>query len=963
MMASTLSLKALWLLPTLFVLMTLAISAKAETVVLQQGRDGYTGCRTQTLAPEGKPAQGVLPLRGSKHRFVLDFTLPDSLPDKPLARARLAVFLPDAKNPNKFTELFCHAVTTAGPELQADRTTNYNNGRRPGAVDSVELFGPPGPGWFEYPEIQQDIPEGGQWIEFNITPLVENWLNKPASNRGVLVEPTDSPDKRFPSTWEIDIPSEASADADHRPKLILEYPPIDDVKVGMTNPMDRICDLSTRYTYRGDYGRTHAIQLARNETEGFQVVLYPMTGDLRNVRFTASDLTGPDDASLPADRIAFYREDSYKLRKNWKTRDRFFAGKIYEVVDPLIPYQPTDFPRHRHTAVYVTVTTPEDLPAGEYRGTITMTADNLPEPVEVDLTTTVWDYTIPHLWNFHTMGQFIRGNCAKFHGNKWDNALLRAYYDFLLKHRFSPTEQYRQTLSPTHFMDHCLDAGMNTIYLYSVHGKRDKPGKALMDKIQPDYESIRDRKLLDHSLVYIGDETAEWDTMRSYADHVHAYLPGAKVMIGGSFPREELMGYIDIYDPQIGGKSKVYSLKEENAGLIAESQKRGEEFYWYVAAGPAYPYPNVQVEYPFVDSRVLFWMTWKYGVTGFEYYCYNIWNHNYSEDPADRYPNSPWKADGWEKGWPSNGDGMLFYPGPITSMRLESIRDGIEDWESLQVLRDCVEATKNRKPAEVPHALIARAETLLAVREEIVKGFQNFTRDPQRLLAERRELGEMISEFMKVVPKTQKWDPGAMTYAKAVEVRKARDHALRRAMLRERHIKACEALDVQPHSEEQWRELWPKRTLFAQDFEADGDWDGKVVSDHRTPGSKRAIEALGAEKYYAKRIRVGIYYDHARAATDTWVSFRYHLNEDKPLTVFVFNLSKGDNWRYTIENPTVGRWTETTLNVSRDFKPNRGGDETFEAGDALDDVFFFVGKPGEEDIELLVDDVKLIGRD
>ena len=516
-------------------------------------------------------------------------------------------------------------------------------------------------------------------------------------------------------------------------------------------------------------------------------------------------------------------------------------------------------------------------------------------------------------------------------------------------------------------MEHCLRRGMNTVYLYSVHGERDQPTEALMERIKGDYEKAGKLGALDYALVYIGDETNKWDKMRMYSNLVHAHLPGALVMIGGSFPRPELMGYIDIYDPQISGGSKTYSLQEASAGLIAEAQKRGEEFYWYVAAGPAYPFPNVQVEYPVSDCRTLFWLTWKHGVTGFEYYCYNIWHdRNFSRDASRRFPNVKWQADGWERGWPTNGDGMLFYPGPITSMRFETIRDGIEDWESLQLLRDCVEAVRNRKHPDKYRAPIAEAEKILAVRDEIAKGFQEITRDPELLLSERERLGELLARFVPAVENTEKWDKGAMRLRRAAEVRVARQTAARRRMLRERHLKACEALKVQPLSEAQWRGLWPRRVLFSQDFEkppGEYDWEGQVVTDNVPAGSRRALAALAAKKHFARRIRVGIYWDNARAATTTWVKFKYFISRKVPLVVFVFDMAQGDNWQYTIGEPVVGKWTEAVLNVTEEFRKKGGGPAKVRAGDGLDDVFFHAGKPGDKDLRLLVDDVQLIGLD
>jgi hypothetical protein len=1046
----------------LLVLVTIVVTAigikmtSADTVILQQEANGYTGCTTETLwgnVVVEVDDQRYLYLRGARNHCWIRFEIPDNLACKPLARAQLCLFLPEARNPNIFTEIFCHEVTAGGRLFIINKQTDYDNGRRAGAVDSVELFAPPGPNWKHFLYLPLGVPEGGRWIEFNITPLVEKWLKDPTTNHGVMLIPTDCPDERFPSTWEIDIPS-ASFDGnlEHRPKLILEFAPLQqEYLVGMTNSLRRICDRSTRYGYRGDYRSEYKMSMAKNEFEGFQVVIYPLRGvarrndeakpskELKNVYFTWTDLTNDAGDKIPASDIEYFIEDWYQLRRNWKTRDVFFGGKLYETVDPLIPVgrqegkseegkmarwqdgfsnsecgmrnselkNSSSIPkcpelakehrnpnsvaplppclltikRHTHTPFFFRVRTRPETRAGTYHGIITVHADDT-NPVQLSLEVKVWPYAIPEKWNFHTMGQLVWENLRRFHGEDFNDELVQKYYDFLLEHRFSPTEQYIGHLSPRTKLDECLKRGMNTIYLSgNFTGSLTE-----LAQLKEGYETIKKLGALDYALIYIGDETDNWDEMRRRANLVHAHLPGVMVMIGGSLPNEELLDYIDIYDPLIGGQSKIYSLQEQYIHLINQAQQRGEEFYWYVACGPSYPYPNVQVEYPLIAARVLFWMTWKYGVTGFEYYCYNIWEQNYSSDPAKRYPYVKWNADGWSRGWPTNGDGMLFYPGPITSLRFEAIRDGIEDWESHLVLRDYVEAVKKRKDASKYSELIDKAERLLKVftsfnpppakrggedgfalrDEEIVTDFTHYTMDPERLSSEREAIGDLIAQFVEIVSRTDKWDAGAYTYEKAVEVRIARQTALRRKMLHARHLKASWVLRVKPISQEDWDALWPKRVLFSQNFEGVGDWDGQIVTDNVTVPislSGRALAGHIENQYFARFIRVGIRYDHARAATTTWIKFEYYLNKEVPLEVMLFDLTQNDNYAGRIANPAVGKWTEVMMKVTDEFQRKDGSSASMDAGDAIDDIFFGAGSPGDQDLQLIVWNVVLLGLD
>lgn len=773
----------------------LALSGVAlgETVTLQQGLNNYTGCSTRTMEgtrPLDAHDDGYFHLRGSRYNLHIKF---DGLPQLTPVRARLMLFLPSARNANRFTEIFCHAAITGGRELSYDEVTDYDNGRPRGAVDSVELFAPGHEGWPNFPFLPLGVPDGGRWIEFNITPLFENWLSGDEKNNGVMLLPADPPDRLVPSAWEIDVPAATHPNTELRPKLFLEYgTDLPDALIGATSSLERISDRSTRFGYRGKYGDSYRMSMAAGETEGFQVVVYPMRRNWTGVRLQPSDLMGANGEKIPAANIQYFIEDTFQLRRNRMT-SQMFGGKLYEMPDPLLPAKPVTLRRQVHTPFYVSVVTRPETPAGTYHGRLSIVADGV-APRDIALEVKVWPYAIPARWNFHTMGQLVWDTVERFYGSGVSNEIFDAYYEFLLAHRVTPTEEYRPALSPRMRLAELLRRGINTVYLNGNFTGSDQD----MHQIRRDYETVKSLKALDYTLVYIGDETDKWDDMRRRADLIHANFPGVLVMIGGSLPRPELLGYIDVYDPHISGGSKVYSLEQDQTHVIAESQARGEEFYWYTAAGPSYPYPNVQMENPLIASRILFWLTWKYGVTGYEYYCYNLWGRNYSKDPAARYPAVPWKADGWSEGWPTNNDGVLFYPGPISSLRFEAIRDGIEDWESHMVLRDAVAALSSRVSPE----LVRRAEAMLRVNDDVVKNFTQYTQDPDRLLAEREALGDLISEF------TSQPD-GRAAIDEAARQRLGAQATKRRAMLRERHIHACRALGIPAISEQAWRALWP----------------------------------------------------------------------------------------------------------------------------------------------------------
>ena len=110
----------------------------------------------------------------------------------------------------------------------------------------------------------------------------------------------------------------------------------------------------------------------------------------------------------------------------------------------------------------------------------------------------------------------------------------------------------------------------------------------------------------------------------------------------------------------------------------------GDRLWWYVCCGPGEPYNNFFVTMPALSHRVLFWQQKRETIEGLLYWDTAWWN------PAD--VKNPWTdmATVKEINKSIRGDGSLFYPGkqvgvdgPVSSLRLEMIRDGLEDFEYL----------------------------------------------------------------------------------------------------------------------------------------------------------------------------------------------------------------------------------------------------------------------------------------
>jgi len=182
-----------------------------------------------------------------------------------------------------------------------------------------------------------------------------------------------------------------------------------------------------------------------------------------------------------------------------------------------------------------------------------------------------------------------------------------------------------------------------------------------------------------------------------------------------------------------------------------------------VCTGPKAPYPGLFIDHNAIDLRIWLWMTWKWNVQGIL-----VWKSNYWTSPA-AFPRgrlqNPWTdpmgyVSGYDKpegyiGYWGNGDGRFIYPpnrdiendrgkyldGPVSSIRWEMLREGLEDFEYFQLLRDRIDLA--RKTGRDPAAL-KRHERLLEIPPAIITDKTHFTHDPRPLYTQRDRIAGAI---------------------------------------------------------------------------------------------------------------------------------------------------------------------------------------------------------------------------
>ncbi len=280
--------------------------------------------------------------------------------------------------------------------------------------------------------------------------------------------------------------------------------------------------------------------------------------------------------------------------------------------------------------------------------------------------------------------------------------------------------------------------------------------KSYLGKLQ---EHLRKKGWLDEAFIYWFDEPSpkDYEFVNNGFAKLKRWAPDIPRMLTEQV-EPNLVGGPNIWCPVSS------SYNDDNA---QQRRKAGDDFWWYVCTGPKAPYCTLFIDHPGTEMRVWLWQTWQRKISGIL-----VWQSNYWTSPSaypDRAaPQDPY-ADpmGWVSGYSTpegarrawgNGDGRLLYPPeaaangkapgpvldkPVDSIRLEMLRDGIEDYEYLTILKRLL----HERQAELTVGQRAEYEELLKVPAEITSDMTTFTSDPEPIETRRRAIARAIESL------------------------------------------------------------------------------------------------------------------------------------------------------------------------------------------------------------------------
>ena len=477
--------------------------------------------------------------------------------------------------------------------------------------------------------------------------------------------------------------------------------------------------------------RTHIkLMAARGEYEPFQIGIKAPLGGSSNVNVSISPLKNANGQVIAQENITLYREHYVYVpgaSPEEGTENSSLGVGLY--ADGLIPFAnpdtgedltgaeldavPFNLQTGENQPIWVDIFVPRDASPGVYKGTYTVTSDRGQRQGKISLK--VWDFELPLKPSLHSAFLFKEQRDKQAH-------------TVLLQHKIMP----RKHVKPEDERELIDEWGLTSVRLRfwsnaNANTCQMKPAPSVAE-----IEKAIDRHQEDLvHYIYSADEIHKCEnldeTLKEWGRNIHQ--AGAKHLVV-TIPKPEL------YDNGTGsGRSAVdiWVIKppwyEEASAQIAEVLAKGDEVWFYTGL-KGENYPKWLIDYRPINFRIpQGFISQSLGITGVLYWRADLWT------------DDPWnQLTVYLKGRNTfPGEAMLIYPGDkvgiegvVPSIRLKWIREGVEDYEYIEILKQ-----------------LGDEEWAMEVVRTVGADWKNWTKNPAKLELARRKLGNRIELLSK----------------------------------------------------------------------------------------------------------------------------------------------------------------------------------------------------------------------
>lgn len=495
--------------------------------------------------------------------------------------------------------------------------------------------------------------------------------------------------------------------------------------------------------FPAEAGKAMKLGAARNEYEAGQVIVKAAGAPLRKLQVSVGDLKQTDGpAKIGAEHIELFKQ--HYIEVTTSTTPAYPKGWY---PDALIPLDgKLEVETGHNQGIWVKIYVPKGQPAGVYTGQITLHETGKPVRIPVELT--VWDFELTDESHAKTAFGIWGGPIQEAHGNVQGEEAWRyieKYYWASVEHRLTPgylpipdtdIDEYVER-APKFVNDPRVSA-------YRLPYYKDAQGEPDTERIKLLVDKLRERGLLDKAYFYVSEidepvphpgASNHYDRVKAINEALQQAAPDVPHLVTIQ-PLEELLGHVDIWTPEID---------KFDDGFAEERQAAGESVWWYTSVFPKHPFPSYHTDDDLVGTRLLAWMQRDYGVEGTLYWATTQFQ-KYDSAQKKYVSRDVWKDPLAFPG--ANGDGYLFYPGteigidgPVGTIRLEVLRESMEDYEYLWQYEQRLRRTAAELGIEDDFPYRAAIRPFY---DRLYENVRSFAEEPANVLEVRSEIAREI---------------------------------------------------------------------------------------------------------------------------------------------------------------------------------------------------------------------------